>query len=213
MATDSSRMIGSNSLPQPNKGAANARGDGHAPMAGRSGFEKMLLGVYVGIAIALLLPLVSLASWMLGRDYYQHFPILLLAAGALAGYRLRATSLSWESKFTVRVAVWTILAIALTVTVFVLPSRWMASLAVLCLFAAVINFAGGRRLAALLFGPMLLLVAAVPLPVGFDNWFVVALQNLATRLASYWLELAGVMHFTTGVSIAGWRKRRKAGKA
>ncbi|XZE55518.1 exosortase U [Planctomycetaceae bacterium SH139] len=160
-----------------------------------------VIGVLVACALALLLPLLSLGRWMLSRDYYQHFPLLLLAGAGLAGWRLRGRSVPFQGVLSLRVLIWIGLTLVLTATVFVLPSRWAASLAGVSLLIAAINFIGGRQLALFLFGPVLLIAAAVPLPVGFDNWFVVALQNLATWMASVWLDLTNVMHFTTGVSI------------
>lgn len=174
-----------------------ATGDG--PFHARA--SKIVLAVFGLIALSLALPLASLGRWMFSRDYYQHWPLLVVGAIGLAFYRWRNVSVSIDTTVTIRVLFWLILGLVLTATVFVLPSRWMASLAAVATVVALTNYLGGRKLATLMLGPTLLLAAAVPLPVGFDNWFVVALQNLATWLASLWLDLAGIMHFTTGVSI------------
>lgn len=164
-------------------------------------YRRIITGLFILLGLALAFPLFSLGRWMFSKDYYQHWPLLVIGAGVLAFFRWRSVVQRLEQELTFRVLFWLCLSVVLTATVFVLPSRWMASLAAVATMVAATNYFGGRRLAALMLGPIMLLAAAVPLPVGFDNWFVVALQNLATRLASYWLEFAGLMHFTTGVSI------------
>jgi exosortase len=77
----------------------------------------------------------------------------------------------------------------------------MASLAAIFWLIAALNFVGGRSLTHQLQGPLMLLCAAMPLPVNLDNAFVVWLQQLATRLSSLWLDLIGVLHLATGVAI------------
>jgi exosortase len=96
---------------------------------------------------------------------------------------------------------WSLLAVGSTALVFAIPSRWMASLAAIFWLIAAFNFVGGRSLTHQLQGPLMLLCAAMPLPVNLDNAFVVWLQQLATRLSSLWLDLIGVLHLATGVAI------------
>jgi len=172
------------------------------PSFGDLGLASKTFAVVIGlVAIALVHPLVSLGVWMLGQDYYQHFPLLFLAAGVIAWLRLRGKSVVFSGAATPRVMFWLAIAVVLTTAVFVLPSRWMASLSGVSLLIAAVYFYGGQSFGNRMVGPILLVVAAVPLPVRFDNWFVVSLQQLATWLASVWLELAGIMHLSTGVSI------------
>jgi exosortase len=162
----------------------------------------LLAGTLIACGIALLVPLSSLASWMIRQDYYQHFPLLLIAGIGLAAYRLRKVErIEFQGVLSPRVILWFTVVVVLTATVFALPSRWMASLAGISLLVTALNFYGGPRLVAILLGPLMLFAAAIPLPVKFDNYFVVSLQRLATWMASVWLDLAGILHFTSGVSI------------
>lgn len=152
-------------------------------------------------ALALLCPLVTLGAWMMSRDYYQHFPLLLLGGLALAAFQLRDHRPDWVAVVSLRVLLWTALAVVATVLVFVIPSRWMAGVAGLCCLIAALQLAGGRELTNRLTGPLMLLVAALPLPVNLDTAFVVWLQRFATWISSLWLDLAGVLHLATGTAI------------
>ncbi|WP_164102741.1 exosortase/archaeosortase family protein, partial [Candidatus Laterigemmans baculatus] len=177
-----------------------------------SGLSQLLWLAGYALTAALLFPsLVSLAGWTSGREHYAHFQWLLVAAGCLAVFRGYSESQQWigrgvggrgvGGRVSLRVLFWTGTALVLAAGVHLLPSRWLAAPAAWCTVAATIAFLGGRPLWRLLFGPLLLLAAAIPLPVNLDQWLIVELQHLATRLASLWLDLAGVLHFTSGVAI------------
>lgn len=168
----------------------------------RPSLEVAAVAAVIGACLlALVYPLITLAGWMLGRGHYQHFPLLLMAAVGLAAYRLRADPPRWLALVTPRVLAWTFFAVALTLLVFVLPSRWLASVAALVCLVAASRLFGIRDVSWSWSGPLLLLAAALPLPVNLDAWFVVGLQQLATWFASVWLDYRGVMHLTTGVAI------------
>jgi len=157
-----------------------------------------LLGV---TALTLLYPLVTLGVWMMSRDYYQHFPLLLLGGLGLAAFQLRDHRPEWVAVVSSRVMLWATAAVVATVLVYVIPSRWMAGAAGLCCLIAALQLAGGRELTNRLSGPLMLMVAALPLPVNLDTVFVVWLQRFATWISSLWLDLAGVMHLATGTAI------------
>jgi len=171
------------------------------PLSEWSSESKLVAAVLALCLLALIYPLIALAGWMLGRGHYQHFPLLILAAGGLAAYRFRQDPPPWFPTVTPRVLLATGIAVLLTTLVFILPSRWLASVSgIACSLALVLLF-GGQKWPSIWKGPLLLLVAALPLPVNFDMWFVVGLQQLATWLASVWLDYRGVLHMTTGVAI------------
>lgn len=157
-----------------------------------------LLGV---TAVTLLYPLVTLGGWMMSRDYYQHFPLLLLGGLGLAALQLRDHRPEWVAVVSSRVMLWATAAVVATVLVYVIPSRWMAGIAGLCCLIAALQLAGGRELTNRLSGPLMLMIAALPLPVNLDTVFVVWLQRFATWISSLWLDLAGVMHLATGTAI------------
>jgi exosortase len=163
--------------------------------------SRAVLGLLGLVAIALVYPLISLGAWMMGRDYYQHFPLMIIAAIVLGWLSLRDRPASIRPQLSLRVLMWSLLAVGSTALVFAIPSRWMASLAAIFWLIAAFNFVGGRSLTHQLQGPLMLLCAAMPLPVNLDNAFVVWLQQLATRLSSLWLDLIGVLHLATGVAI------------
>ncbi|QDV65953.1 exosortase U [Crateriforma conspicua] len=152
-------------------------------------------------ALAVAPPAVNLIRWMVSREYYEHMPWLMLAAAVLAGFRLRANPTPIDITTSWRVMIWTGLAMMMTAGVYILPSRWMAGPAVLSLLMATIHFVGGTAAMLRMRGPMILFLACLPLPVLLDSWFVVRMQQLATWLASVWLDLFGVLHLATGVDI------------
>lgn len=194
-------------IDHPDEGTTTA--DGKASAAGAIGSHfrqwsigsRAVLGLLSLVAIALIYPIISLGAWMMGRDYYQHFPLMIIAAGVLAWLALRDRPVTLQPQLSLRVLLWSLLAVGATALVFAIPSRWMASLAAISWLIATLNFIGGRSLTHQLRGPLLLLCAAMPLPVNLDNAFVVWLQQLATRLSSLWLDLVGVLHLATGVAI------------
>ncbi len=153
------------------------------------------------IGLAVLWPLFLLGRWMLAQDYYQHFPLVICVALGLAIYRIRQNRFDFVGITNLRNLSWTMLALIACVGAYIVPSRWLASLAGIAVLFAVVDFAGGRKLRREMFGPIMLLMAIIPLPVRLDQQFVVGLQQLATRLASLWLDLVGVFHLTTGVQI------------
>lgn len=161
----------------------------------------VIAALLAATAVALLYPLLSLGAWMMSRDYYQHFPLLLLGGVALAVFQLRERQPQWVGVVSSRVLCWTTAAVVATVLVFVIPSRWMAGVAGLFGLIAALQLAGGRELTKRLTGPLMLIVAALPLPVNLDNAFVVGLQQFATWVSSLWLDLTGILHLATGTAI------------
>ncbi|QDT03515.1 Transmembrane exosortase (Exosortase_EpsH) [Rubripirellula lacrimiformis] len=153
------------------------------------------------IGLALVLPVAKLGSWMMGRDYYHHVPFMAAFAIGLGWMRYRSEPLIASFTASPRVLFWTILAAGFTVGTYVLPSRWMAAPAIITMIMAGITLAWGSDGVRRMRGPLVMLVACVPLPVLWDSWFVVEMQQLATWLASLWLDLMGVLHLSTGVEI------------
>ena len=152
-------------------------------------------------ALCILPALVTMGLQMLGEEYYQHYPVLLIAAIGFAYYRLKQTRPSPALYTSARNLLWLILTVGLTSGIYIIPSRWMATVAAFCWLVSLVDFYGEKSLRRVLFGPLAMAFIAIPLPVGLDQQLVVTLQQFATWLASRWLDLVGVMHFATGVDI------------
>lgn len=158
----------------------------------------VLLGL---VAVAFVVPLVSLYYFLFGVSYFQHFPILLIAGAGLAYWRIKQNGTEYVGQLSIRTLLWLCLSIALTTGVYILPSRWMAAPAAFCWLIAVITYIGGTTLRATLADPMWFALALIPPPSNIANWFMLKLQSLATNIASYWLDYFDIYHYTTGVSI------------
>lgn len=150
---------------------------------------------------AIAVPLASLALHLTTVTYFQHYPILILAALGWALIQLRRDGVQFAYDITIRAVYWLLLATLLVVGVYVLPSRWMAAPAAFALLVGIITFVGGKKLRDTLVNPLWFALATIPPPSNLANWFMIRLQNLATSIASYWLDFFSIYHNTTGVAI------------
>ena len=168
----------------------------------RAEWSAILTGcLLIVVFLALIRPLTDLAKIMMSREYYQHLPIVLLAAFALAIQRFRAQPVSPVFETSYRVAMQAAIAGFLTCCVYVLPSHWAAAPAAIFTLCAAVNFYGGREAATRMAGPVILAASCIPLPFQLDSRLVLDMQRLATWFASIWLDFFGVLHLTTGVAI------------
>ncbi|TWT80120.1 Transmembrane exosortase [Planctomycetes bacterium CA13] len=171
----------------------------NAPPGSRS--ANVIAVVLLVLGVALVMPVAKLGVWMSSRDYYEHVPLMALFAFILGVYRYRQEPTTRQMVVSPRVLLWTLIASGFAVGTYVLPSRWMAAPATVATVMAALTLWGGREMTWRLRGPLVLLVACIPLPVLMDSWFVVEMQQLATWLASLWLDLMGILHLSTGVEI------------
>ena len=153
----------------------------------------------------LVLAFVPLLVWhaqvLWDRPHFQFFPLLLPAAVFLAwprGRRLgslspgdseRGTKLLWAGS-------WTLLAVAVFIS-----SPWLAAVAALFTLTALAYSLGGMALCRALLPGGLLLWLAIPLPLGFDEGLIHALQDATTRCSSRVLDVFGLYHLRAGNTI------------
>lgn len=182
-------------------GKAPRQNGAASPMGVANTAALGVAGVLLLLTLALILPLLKLGTWMATRDYYEHVPLMALFALGLGVYRYRQEPTPRVMIVSPRVLAWIILATGWTVGAYILPSRWMAAPAIVSTVIASTILWGGQELTWRLRGPLVVLVACIPLPVLLDSWFVVEMQQLATWLASLWLDMLGILHLSTGVEI------------
>ena len=179
--------------------------------------SKMIvpLGVAVAAIIAACAPqLYRLFSNLSGKDYYSHVPALFVGAIVFGLWRLwsfqssEADSLRKPIDFpdaatgvSLRAVCFISGSVGLTFLSWYFWSGWLALMAVLMGVWGAVHLIGGQGMARLLAPSFALLIVSSPLPVGLDQTLVVWLQQLATRLASKWLDLLGIFHVVTGVAI------------
>jgi len=163
--------------------------------------ERGVWLLFAALAAVLAFPLVSLYYSLLGINYFQHFPLLLIAGVVLAYRRIKQDGFEYVGELSTRTTIWLCLSILLTAVIFVLPSRWMAGPAAFCWLIALITYLGGPTLRATLSDPMWFALALISPPFVLATWFIQKLQSVATSIASYWLDYFNIYHYTTGVSI------------
>ena len=144
----------------------------------------------------------GIAGWLLSREHYQFFPVVLCASGILAWYRLADFRPDYRACITVRVAVLGAVSLLLFSAAVLLDSNWIGTLASLMSLWTLIWFFGGSALADKLRGPVLLLLLIVPLPLNLDQTLVVSLQKVASSAAGGLLDMFHIRHTISGVAIA-----------
>jgi exosortase len=165
--------------------------------------------------VAASLPLLfRLFSTVSGKSYYSHVPFIFALAAAFAVWQVwkqgtTDTGIELDSDeannstvgFSIRAAVLILGSALLTFLVWYFSSAWLALLAALLGIWGAVHLIGGQGMARLLAPALALVIVSTPLPVGLDQTLVVWLQQLATRVASNWLDLIGIFHVITGVAI------------
>lgn len=152
---------------------------------------------FAAVAVAYGPLLVEFGQNLWAKPYYQHFPYILLASGALFTQRVRDLSnpVSGTSRWTVAayVLAWLILLVA-----YLIPSPLLAAVSIVLLLGGWL-YALTRRLGwSFPVGPWLLLWLVIPPPAGLDYRLIATLQRTSSGLASRALDLLAVNHLMDG---------------
>jgi len=156
----------------------------------------------IAASFAHLFVLWTHAGKMLSAEHYQFFPLGILGVVILwnqrsAEIRKNATvPVPWVS------AVGFAISIVLAVVSTLLSSGffgWLSTLYFLVVFAYACFGLGGLKAAL---PAWFLLAALTPIPAGREQQLVVAMQYLASSLASIGLDVLGVLHVRQGVVLA-----------
>lgn len=144
---------------------------------------------------------VGQAMWMWSREHYQYFPLVLFAFAAIV--RVRLKNVTWNNSpiLSIRTAMLGVMALVLYWLALVLHSNWLGSLSGLLSVWTVVRSFGGPDMAGRLKGPALFVLMAIPIPLNYDLRLIIWLQKIATSVASGLLDLASVLHTTSGVAI------------
>jgi len=146
--------------------------------------------------------LIRLASWLWGREHYQFFPLVLIAASILAWFRY--DGVKWTEKYglSFRVMSLTVAALFLLLLATGLQSNLLGALsALICAWAGIWYF-GGKDAADRFRGPLFFLVMALPIPLNYDLILIIKLQKIASTGASRLLDFFSIRHDISGVAIS-----------
>ena len=170
-----------------------------------TGSTRLLTRPEIVIAVATFLFhvvfLVGLGRWLWSREHYQFFPLVVIASGVLAWFRLRHVVWNQSPRLSFRVAGWGLLAFVCFAIAAIFASNWLGSIAAIFSCWALIWFYGGASIANLLRGPVFFLILGIPLPLNLDLKLIIYLQKMASQLASQFLDLSQVRHDISGVAI------------
>ncbi len=163
------------------------------------GTKNILLAV--GLVVVHASYLISTAQRLWSQEHYQFFPVVLATVAILIWYRLEGFQWEHKPRLTIRNGLYGLISLSLYAGAFLLRSDWIGTLSTLAFLWTMVWFAGGRKLASLLRGPIFLLLLIVPLPMGLDLRLIIELQRTATSIASGGLDICGVVHSLSGVAI------------
>tara|TARA_R110002049_G_scaffold4601_1_gene31686 strand:- start:75256 stop:76971 length:1716 start_codon:yes stop_codon:yes gene_type:complete len=155
--------------------------------------------VAVGLVIALLPLWYTYAAWSWKDGHYQYFPLLLGFVGLLYWQRFAECELRRTAPSVFLVLLGLVLVITMIAAGLLLFSGFIGIIATI--FAACVGtyIAIGRGGIVAMSPVLALLVLAIPLPMDLDKSLIFQMQILASRLATWLLDGAGVMHVRQGV--------------
>lgn len=137
------------------------------------------------------------ATWTWQDGHYQYFPLLIAMVGWLAWSR-RAEVQATRPQAALVVFSWSLLTLC-TIASLLLFSGFLGILTTIVACFVLVHSLAGRGGVVGLLPVLALLFLAVPLPLGLDQSLIFRMQVLASHLASWLLDGAGVMHVRTGV--------------
>lgn len=159
--------------------------------------------VILGCAVCLFAVFFAgLAKWLWGRQHYQFFPIVLVAAFSLAWIRLRDMNVGHTPRLTARIAIYTLFSLVLFGCATLLHSHLLGAISGLLTIWSLVWFFGGSHVINAIRGPMFLLLIVFPLPLNLDLKLIIGLQKLASAAASSFLDMRGIRHLLSGVAIS-----------
>lgn len=162
--------------------------------------------LYPVMALAAVIAIAHLPLlWKLGRrlwhtEHYQHFPLVIVAAGLLVYWRVKERGNVAPGHWFLRLAM-TMTSLSLLALAVLVNSPWLAGISAMTSLLAICYVLGGFKLTFSLLPVWLFLWLAVPPPLGLDMQLILWLQKLATACASGLLDLCGFHHLVSGVVI------------
>ena len=156
------------------------------------------LGVGCAFAFAPLMYYHLLGLW--AEEYYQYFPFVIAAVAWFMWDRWNQAEPTTDSWFR-RLLFWTMLlgGSLLLAAATLIWSPWLASFAfVLTMGAAALEVYRSHGRLTNQFGIWCLLWLLVPIPLQFDQRFVVLLQRVSAILSGHVLDLIGIDHLMLG---------------
>lgn len=133
-------------------------------------------------------------------EHLSHFPLTILLAAALFYFAYQAFPTP-SFRWSVYGAVLLGLSALVLAGAFSLRSGWLGTLSALVAFWATVELFGRRMARDAGRGGFIMMFALLQPPFGMDISLVIALQKLASRVASSWLDWQGVANLVTGVVI------------
>lgn len=175
-------------------------------MIGSSNLKN--LGQTVGLLLAAhAWFLLQLATRLWSREHYQFFPLILIAAGALAYFRWRECSWNSQPCITIRTGVLSLISVCLFIVAVISGSPLIGTLSFISSLWTAICFWGGQQSATELRSPVFLTLLILPLPSNLDLAAITGLQKIATKCASRLLDLVQIRHGVEGVALSTAKKQ------
>ena len=156
-------------------------------------------------SLAIVLAATSPAYWVLFKqmsvsDHLSHFPITLGLIGFLAYQRF--DFLPKANFGTSYYAICLMILAALLLSgAGLLQSGWLGVAGSIIAVWGLIDFIGGRSARSAMRPAWLMSWMLLPLPFGIDRSLIIAMQKLASKVASSWLDSQSIANLATGVVI------------
>lgn len=153
-----------------------------------------------GLLLVSLIPaLLTYSGKMWSAGHYQYFPVVFIAIGLLFwSRRIELQSASGKPRLTVSVVLLSITGL-ICIASNVGLSGFGGVMALMFLGTTAVYTAFGWPGFKLAFPVLFLILFAVPLPLNLDQNLIVEMQFMASTLASWILDGAGMIHFQEGV--------------
>jgi exosortase len=162
--------------------------------------QKHFLWALLLLAVVFGRMLVEIFSWLWSREHYQFFPFIWIGFVAFAYYRLKEKPVELRWEFTLRTAIYGLMALLITGLAIWTGSPWLGLIGFLVSLWTLIWLSGGVALARELRGPMAFLCLTIPLPLDLDLLAITQLQEHAARFSSGLLDLSHIRHYISGVA-------------
>lgn len=162
--------------------------------------SRSFLGLGIVWALAFLPAFWVHFGQLAGTEHLSHFPLTILLAAALFFFAAKAFPTP-AFRWTTYGIVLAVVSGALLLAAFLLRSGWVGTLSAIIAFWAIVELFGRRTARDAARAGFIMLFALLQPPFGMDISLVIALQKLASAVASSWLDWQGIANLVTGVVI------------
>ncbi len=183
--------------PQPAEPSPSQETQNVSPSSEPTHWPRPLLFNVTVIVLAYLPLLSGFAGYLWSREYYQFFPLLLIAAAVL-GYDRSQNLGRLSPGLGSRAKIFATLAWLLLATGIFLSSHWLAAVSFLLMMTSCSTGLGGSRLTRALLPAFFVVAMVIPPPMGLDQKLASNCQTWATGWASQILDLFSVFHVREG---------------